>query len=307
MKIKTYILKRTVSSIITLFIVITITFFMMRAIPGGPFTDAKAIPNFVIEKMNERYGLNDPLYIQYGRYLLNILCFDLGPSYRYEGMTVNELIADSFPVSFIVGGLALLISLVIGIPLGVISALRRGKWQDKTSMIFATLGVTVPSFVLASALVYIFAWHLGWVTVGFWDGISTAVLPAVTLALYPAAFISRLVRSEMLEVLGQDYIRTAYAKGLGRSSVIYIHALKNALIPVITYLGPLTAGILTGSFVIEKVYGVPGLGTFFVTSINNRDYTMIMGVTVFYSAILVSFNMITDICLSFIDPRIKLR
>lgn len=280
---------------------------MMRAIPGGPFTDAKAIPNFVIEKMNERYGLNDPLYIQYGRYLLNILCFDLGPSYRYEGMTVNELIADSFPVSFIVGGLALLISLVIGIPLGVISALRRGKWQDKTSMIFATLGVTVPSFVLASALVYIFAWHLGWVTVGFWDGISTAVLPAVTLALYPAAFISRLVRSEMLEVLGQDYIRTAYAKGLGRSSVIYIHALKNALIPVITYLGPLTAGILTGSFVIEKVYGVPGLGTFFVTSINNRDYTMIMGVTVFYSAILVSFNMITDICLSFIDPRIKLR
>ncbi len=307
MKIKTYILKRTVSSIITLFIVITITFFMMRAIPGGPFTDAKAIPNFVIEKMNERYGLNDPLYIQYGRYLLNILCFDLGPSYRYEGMTVNELIADSFPVSFIVGGLALLISLVIGIPLGVISALRRGKWQDKTSMIFATLGVTVPSFVLASAFVYIFAWHLGWVTVGFWDGISTAVLPAVTLALYPAAFISRLVRSEMLEVLGQDYIRTAYAKGLGRSSVIYIHALKNALIPVITYLGPLTAGILTGSFVIEKVYGVPGLGTFFVTSINNRDYTMIMGVTVFYSAILVSFNMITDICLSFIDPRIKLR
>ncbi len=307
MKIKTYILKRTVSSIITLFIVITITFFMMRAIPGGPFTDAKAIPNFVIEKMNERYGLNDPLYIQYGRYLLNILCFDLGPSYRYEGMTVNELIADSFPVSFIVGGLALLISLVIGIPLGVISALRRGKWQDKTSMIFATLGVTVPSFVLASAFVYIFAWHLGWVTVGFWDGISTAILPAVTLALYPAAFISRLVRSEMLEVLGQDYIRTAYAKGLGRSSVIYIHALKNALIPVITYLGPLTAGILTGSFVIEKVYGVPGLGTFFVTSINNRDYTMIMGVTVFYSAILVSFNMITDICLSFIDPRIKLR
>lgn len=279
----------------------------MRAIPGGPFTDAKAIPNFVIEKMNERYGLNDPLYIQYGRYLLNILCFDLGPSYRYEGMTVNELIADSFPVSFIVGGLALLISLVIGIPLGVISALRRGKWQDKTSMIFATLGVTVPSFVLASAFVYIFAWHLGWVTVGFWDGISTAILPAVTLALYPAAFISRLVRSEMLEVLGQDYIRTAYAKGLGRSSVIYIHALKNALIPVITYLGPLTAGILTGSFVIEKVYGVPGLGTFFVTSINNRDYTMIMGVTVFYSAILVSFNMITDICLSFIDPRIKLR
>ncbi|MBR0150295.1 MAG: ABC transporter permease, partial [Synergistaceae bacterium] len=154
---------------------------------------------------------------------------------------------------------------------------------------------------------YVFAWQLGWVTVGFWDGISTAILPAITLALYPAAFISRLVRSGMLEVLGQDYIRTAYAKGLGRNRVIYIHALKNAVIPVITYLGPLTAGIVTGSFVIEQVYGVPGLGTYFVTSINNRDYTTIMGVTIFYSALLVGFNTIADICLSFADPRIKLR
>ena len=280
---------------------------MMRAIPGGPFTDAKAIPEFVMQKMNERYGLNDSLMTQYGKYLLNVLRLDLGPSYRYEGMSVNEIIADSFPVSFAVGGLALILSLAIGIPAGVISALKRGKWPDHLAMILATLGVTVPGFVIAALMVYVFAWQLGWVTVGFWDGMNTAFLPAVTLALYPAAFISRLVRSGMLEVLNQDYIRTARAKGLSEGTVIYLHALKNAVIPVITYLGPLMAGIVTGSFVIEQVYGVPGLGTFFVTSINNRDYTTIMGVTIFYSALLVSFNMITDVCLSFADPRIKLR
>ena len=280
---------------------------MMRAIPGGPFTDEKAIPSFVLEKMNDRYGLNDPLYIQYGRYLLNVLRLDLGPSYRYEGMTVNELIAGNFPVSFMVGGIALILALLVGIPAGIISALKRGKWQDRLAMILATLGVTVPSFVIAAALVYIFAWRLGIVTVGFWEGTSTAILPALTLAGYPAAFISRLTRSSMLEILQQDYIRTAYAKGLSERAVVYIHALKNAMIPVITYLGPLTAGILTGSFVVEQVFGVPGLGTFFVTSITNRDYTTIMGVTIFYSALLVFFNLTADVCLGFIDPRIKLR
>ena len=301
-----YIFKRIVASLLTLFVIITLTFFMMRAIPGGPFTDEKAIPEFVLEKMQERYHLNDPLYIQYGQYLLNILRLDLGPSYRYEGMTVNELIASGFPVSFTVGGIALILSLLIGIPTGIISALRRGKWQDRVSMILATLGVTVPSFVLATIFVYLFAWQLGWVTVGFWEGISTAWLPAITLAGYPAAFISRLVRSSMLEILGQDYIRTAYSKGLSERAVIYIHALKNAVVPLITYLAPLTAGILTGSFVIEQVFGVPGLGTFFVTSITNRDYTTIMGVTIFYSALLILFNLLADICLAFIDPRIKL-
>ena len=302
-----YILRRLTASLLTLFVIITLTFFMMRAIPGGPFTDEKAIPDFVLEKMMERYHLNDPIYVQYGRYLLNILKFDLGPSYRYEGMTVNELISNSFPVSFQVGSLALIIALLIGIPAGIISALRRGKWQDRLAMIFSVLGVTVPNFVIAAALVYILAWQLGWVTVGFWEGISTAWLPALTLAGYPAAFISRLTRSSMLEILGQDYIRTAYSKGLSERAVVYIHAFKNALVPLITYLGPLTAGILTGSFVIEQVYGVPGLGTFFVTSITNRDYTTIMGVTVFYSALLILFNFITDILLVFIDPRIKIK
>lgn len=294
-------------SLLTLFVVITLTFFMMHMIPGGPFTEEKAIPSFVLEKMNARYGLNDPIHIQYGRYLLNVLRLDLGPSYRYEGMTVNELIGSRFPVSFAVGGAALLLALVIGIPVGIISALRRGEWPDRLAMFLATLGVTVPGFVIATLMVYVFSWRLGLVTVGFWEGASTAVLPAVTLALYPAAFISRLVRSGLLEVLGQDYIRTAYAKGLGEGRVLYVHALKNAVLPVITYLGPLTAGILTGSFVIEQVFGVPGLGTFFVTSINNRDYTTIMGLTIFYSALLVFFNLVADVCLAIVDPRIKLR
>ena len=300
------IFQRVWASFLTLFVVVTLTFFMMRAIPGGPFTDEKAIPPFILEKIMARYHLNDPLYVQYGHYLWDVLHFDLGPSYRYEGMTVNQLIASGFPASLMVGSIAILLSLVVGIPAGIVSALRRGRWQDRTAMVLATLGITIPNFVIATILVYFFAYRWGWVTVGFWEGLPTALLPAITLAGYPTAFISRLTRSSMLEVLQQDYIRTAYSKGLRERAVVYIHALRNAIIPVVTYLGPLIAGILTGSFVVEQVFGVPGLGTFFVTSISNRDYTTIMGVTIFYSALLVSLNLVVDICLGFIDPRIKL-
>ena len=301
-----YIFQRVWASFLTLFVVVTLTFFMMRAIPGGPFTDEKAIPPFILEKIMARYHLNDPLYVQYGHYLWDVLHFDLGPSYRYEGMTVNQLIASGFLASLMVGSIAILLSLVVGIPAGIVSALRRGRWQDRTAMVLATLGITIPNFVIATILVYFFAYRWGWVTVGFWEGLPTALLPAITLAGYPTAFISRLTRSSMLEVLQQDYIRTAYSKGLRERAVVYVHALRNAIIPVVTYLGPLIAGILTGSFVVEQVFGVPGLGTFFVTSISNRDYTTIMGVTIFYSALLVSLNLVVDICLGFIDPRIKL-
>ena len=301
-----YIFQRVWASFLTLFVVVTLTFFMMRAIPGGPFTDEKAIPPFILEKIMARYHLNDPLYVQYGHYLWDVLHFDLGPSYRYEGMTVNQLIASGFPASLMVGSIAILLSLVVGIPAGIVSALRRGRWQDRTAMVLATLGITIPNFVIATILVYFFAYRWGWVTVGFWEGLPTALLPAITLAGYPTAFISRLTRSSMLEVLQQDYIRTAYSKGLRERAVVYIHALRNAIIPVVTYLGPLIAGILTGSFVVEQVFGVPGLGTFFVTSISNRDYTTIMGVTIFYSALLVFLNLVVDICLGFVDPRIKL-
>ena len=301
-----YIFQRIWTSLLTLFVVITLTFFMMRAIPGGPFTGEKGIPPHIMAKIMERYRLNDPLYVQYGRYLWNVLRFDLGPSYRYEGMTVNEIISGSFPVSLMVGSLALALALAVGIPAGIVSALRRGRWQDRSAMVLATLGITIPNFVIATTLVYLFAYRWGWVTVGFWEGLPTAVLPALTLAGYPMAFISRLTRSSMLEVIQQDYIRTAHSKGLRERTVVYIHALRNAIIPVITYLGPLAAGILTGSFVVEQVFGVPGLGTFFVTSISNRDYTTIMGVTIFYSALLVFLNLVVDICLGFVDPRIKL-
>lgn len=301
-----YIFQRVWTSAVTLFVVITVTFFLMRAIPGGPFTDEKAIPPQILTKVLERYHMNDPIHIQYFHYLQSLARFDLGPSFRYEGMSVNDLIRDSVPISLLIGSMAILIALGIGIPAGIVSALRRGGWQDKTAMVVATLGITIPNYVIATLMVYVFAYRLGIVTVGFWEGFSTAVLPAITLAGYPTAFISRLTRSSMLEVIQQDYIRTARSKGLRERTVVYIHALKNAVIPVVTYLGPLAAGILTGSFVVEQIYGVPGLGTFFVTSIQNRDYTTIMGVTVFYSALLVSLNLLVDICYGFIDPRIKL-
>lgn len=301
-----YIFRRVWTSLFTLFIIITLTFFLMRAIPGGPFTEEKAIPQEIMEKILDRYHMNDPLWEQYGHYLWNAVHFDFGPSYRYEGMTVNQLIAGAFPASAMVGSIAVMLALIIGIPLGIISALRRGQWQDKAAMILATLGITIPNYVIATLLVYYFAFRWGMVTVGFWEGLPTAILPAITLAGYPAAFISRLTRSSMLEVIQQDYIRTAYSKGLRERTVIYIHALRNAIIPVVTYVGPLIAGILTGSFVVEQVFGVPGLGMFFVTSIQNRDYTTIMGVTIFYSALLVFLNLLVDICLGFIDPRIKM-
>ena len=301
-----YIFQRVWTSAVTLFVVITVTFFLMRAIPGGRFTDEKAIPPQILTKVLERYHMNDPIHIQYFHYLQSLARFDLGPSFRYEGMSVNDLIRNSFPISLLIGSMAILIALGIGIPAGIVSALRRGGWQDKTAMVVATLGITIPNYVIATLMVYVFAYRLGIVTVGFWEGFSTAVLPAITLAGYPTAFISRLTRSSMLEVIQQDYIRTARSKGLRERTVVYIHALKNAVIPVVTYLGPLAAGILTGSFVVEQIYGVPGLGTFFVTSIQNRDYTTIMGVTVFYSALLVSLNLLVDICYGFIDPRIKL-
>ena len=300
-----YVLQRLGASALTLFVVVTLTFFLMRAIPGGPFTDEKSIPPQEMEKVLARYHMNDPLPVQYWNYMKNLVLLDLGPSFRYEGRTVNQIIAESFPVSALVGGLALLLALGVGIPAGIISALKRGKWQDNAAMMVATVGVTVPSYVIATLFVYVFALKLGVVTVGFWEGLPTAILPAITLAGYPLAFISRLTRSSMLEVIQQDYVRTARSKGLRERTVIYVHALRNALIPIMTYLGPLTAAILTGSFVVEQIFGVPGLGTFFVTSIQNRDYTTIMGVTVFYSALLVGLNLVVDLGYALVDPRIK--
>ncbi|HWR38718.1 MAG TPA: ABC transporter permease [Patescibacteria group bacterium] len=301
-----YTINRFVSMFIVLLVIITATFILMHSIPGGPFTAEKNLPEAVMKNINERYHLNDPLWKQYVDYLGNIATGDLGPSFKYENRTVNDIISESFPVSVQLGALTVLLAVVLGIPAGIISALYQYKLPDYFTMFFATIGISVPNFILATFFIYVFALKLELLPAAMWGGIEYMILPACALAGLPTAFIARLMRSSMLEVLGQDYIRTARAKGLSSFLIIYRHAIKNALIPVVTYLGPLIAGIFTGSFVIETIFAVPGLGRHFVTSIYNRDYTVILGITVFYSALLVFLNFLVDMAYVFLDPRIKL-
>lgn len=301
-----YIIKRLLASIITLWAVITITFILMFKIPGGPFDGEKVLPPQIKANLEEKFGLNKPLYKQYEIYMGNLLKGDLGPSIKYEGRTVNDIIGYSFGASAKLGTVAVVITLLLGIYMGVSAALHQGKWQDNLCMIIATLGVTIPSFVLATLLVLLFAVKLGWLPAIGFDGPRYYILPAIALAGYSMAFIARLTRSRLLDVIRQDYIRTATAKGLSKNVVIYKHALRNCLIPIITYLGPLIAGVLTGSFVVESIFGIPGLGREFVTCIYNRDYTVILGVTVFYSAFLILCNLVVDILYVIIDPRIQL-
>ncbi|KHM51582.1 peptide ABC transporter permease [Anaerovibrio lipolyticus] len=301
-----YLGKRLINSIIVLWIVMTVTFLLMHAIPGGPFTAEKNLPPAVQANIEARYKLNDPLSTQYKDYVENILHGDLGPSFKYVGRSVNDIIGESFPVSFELGMEAILISLLLGIPAGVLAAYRRNNWQDRTVNLLTTIGIAVPGFVLAALMVEIFAMKLGLLPAAMWIDWKSRILPAFALAAMPMAFITRLTRSSMLEVLGQDYIKTAKAKGLGTSYILFKHALPNALIPVVTYVGPMVASILTGSFVIETIFAIPGLGSYFVTSIYNRDYTVILGVTIFYSAIIILMNMIVDIIYPMLDPRIKI-
>ena len=301
-----YLGKRLINSIIVLWIVMTVTFLLMHAIPGGPFTAEKNLPPAVQANIEARYKLNDPLSTQYMDYVENILHGDLGPSFKYVGRSVNDIIGESFPVSFELGMEAIIISLVLGIPAGVLAAYRRNNWQDRTVNLLTTIGIAVPGFVLAALMGEIFAMKLGLLPAAMWIDWKSRILPAFALAAMPMAFITRLTRSSMLEVLGQDYIKTAKAKGLGTSYILFKHALPNALIPVVTYVGPMVASILTGSFVIETIFAIPGLGSYFVTSIYNRDYTVILGVTIFYSAIIILMNMLVDIIYPMLDPRIKL-
>jgi len=300
-----YTLKRLLAILITLWFIVTLTFILMHSIPGGPFSYEKELPPTIIKNLNARYHLDWPLWKQYLDYLAHLIRWDLGPSFKYESMTVNDIINKGFPVSATLGGIALGISLVVGITAGIISAMKQYQWQDSLVMLLATLGFSVPSFILASLFIFVFSYKLHWLPAALWGSPVQVIMPALALAALPTAFIARMVRSTMLEVLAQDYIRTAWAKGLSGRQVVYRHALKNALLPVLTYLGPLTAGILTGSFVVEKILAIPGMGRQFVTSIANRDYTTIMGVTVFYSIFLVFANFIVDIAYAYLDPRIK--
>jgi len=301
-----YVFRRAISVILVVFVVATGTFILMHAIPGGPFKKEKALPPAVQRNIEERYKLNDPLWKQYTDYLKNLVRGDLGPSFKYLGRSVNDIIRDGFPVSATLGAWAILFALVVGVPAGIISALNQNKWQDNVVMAIAIIGVSVPNFVIATLLMYVFAVKLRWLPVAMWGTPKHVILPMIALAGFPAAFFARLMRSSTLDVLSQDYIRTARAKGLSWYAVVVKHVVKNAILPVVTYLGPLIAGILTGSFVVENIFAIPGLGRYYVTSIYNRDYTTIMGVTIFYSAFLVLLNFLVDIAYGWIDPRIKL-
>ena len=300
-----FLIKKLSTLLLSLFIVATLTFFLMHAIPGDPFTQDKAIPEEILQAMFKHYGLDQPLYIQYIDYIKGLLSFDLGPSFKYQGRTVNEIIAEGFPVSLYLGVEALVFSVIAGITLGSIASFKYLKWQDHLTMTIAVLGISIPSFILATFLQYLLAMKLDLFPVARWGTFSQTVLPSLSLAALPMAFIARLTRSNMIEVFQQDYIQTAKAKGLNSFQIVTRHVIRNALLPVITFLGPLAAAILTGSFAVEKIFGIPGLGQWFVLSITNRDYTVIMGTTIFYSAILMFCIFLVDILYCFIDPRIK--
>ncbi len=301
-----YIAKRFVMMLITLFIIITATFFLMRAIPGGPFSFDRALPPAVEDALKAKYNLDKPVINQYFDYLNGIIHFDFGPSYVYFGQTVNDMMADGWPPSAILAFASTMLIILIGVPLGIISALNRNKLADRLTMSISTIGVVVPSFVLATFLLYLFSVKfeiLPTFGVETWQGY---ILPAVCLAVGPVCGIARLSRSSMLDTLNQDYMRTAESKGLSRSRIIIAHGLRNSLIPVTTSLGMTFAALLTGTFVIEKIFAVPGLGRYFVYSITNRDYTAVMALTILSSAIMVFAVFLIDILYLFIDPRIKL-
>ena len=302
---KKYLIKRMGMMLITLFLITLLTFILMHAVPGGPFNGEKQVSKAVMDALNEKYKLNDPLWKQFFDYVSGLLRFDLGPSFKYQGKTVNDFIENGFPYSAKLGGITLVFVLLASIPMGIISALKNGKWQDMLLMAIATIGVTIPSFVIATALIYIFSFKLQWTPVYGVDTWKGYILPVIAMGGYSVSFLARLMRSSLLDVMGQDYIRTARAKGISETRVIVEHALRNALIPVVTVLGPTVANLLTGSFVIEKIFAIPGMGGYFVNSVTQRDYTTIMGMTVFYAAFLIAMVFIVDLFYCLIDPRIR--
>lgn len=271
---------------------------------GGPFTTEKKLPPQVKASIEAKYHLDDPVWKQYGDYLGGVITGDLGPSYKYEGRSVNDIISDAFPISAQLGLLSLMVAVVGGIAAGAISAMRPNGIVDYAVTILSTIGISVPTFIIGAVLVYVVGFELGWFPVALWRGPSYMVLPVLTLAAQPMAFIARLTRSGLLDVYQQEYIRTARAKGLSSWTILTRHALGNAILPVITYLGPLAASLLTGSFIVETIFAIPGLGQYFVTSIYNRDYTVILGITIFYSALVVFLNILVDMIYPLIDPRV---
>ncbi|HIS85915.1 MAG TPA: ABC transporter permease [Candidatus Faecivicinus avistercoris] len=303
-----YIFKRLMAGVLTIIVLITVAFFMMHAMPGSPFTQSEQrdIPPEVLERMIASYGLDRPVFEQYLSYWNSLLHGDLGLSYKQANTSVNDIIETHFPVSARVGAVAVIVSLLIGIPLGLLAAVYRGRAIDMASMAFATIGISIPVFVISVLLMYLFANVLQWLPSYGLTSWRHYILPVACLSFNPIAYIARQTRSSMLDALEQDYVRTARAKGVSELLVVTKHALKNALTPVITYLGPLVAGLLTGSFVVERLFSVPGIGRYFVQSVSDRDYTMIMGIVIFFGIFVVICNLISDILLAIVDPRVKL-
>jgi oligopeptide transport system permease protein len=297
---------RLLGLIPTLLVLITIAFFLIRMAPGGPFDSEKILPPEIRANLDVKYHLDEPLIKQYFRYLGQIITLDFGPSFQYKDWTVNELIARGFPVSLTIGGLAILLAFTLGTLIGIVAAMRQNTAVDYSIMGVAMLGISIPNFVVAPLLILVVAVYAGWLPAGGWDwSVQRMVLPVITLALPAIAYIARLTRGSMIEVLHSNYIRTARAKGLPEYLVIIRHALKPALLPVISFMGPATAALITGSVVIERIYSIPGLGSYFVQGALNRDYTLVMGVVVFYGVIIILLNFIVDILYAWMNPRIR--
>jgi len=303
-----FIIRRLLGLIPTLFIIITISFFVIRVAPGGPFSAERKVSPEVLRNLEAKYNLDDPLMKQYADYLWNVVQFDLGPSFVYKDFDVNFYIGQGLPNSMIVGGLAVAVALVLGLIAGIISALRQNSVYDYAAMSVAVIGISVPLFVIGPALMYVFAVQLGWLPVAGWIdrlGPVALIMPVATLALPPFAYIARLSRASVLEILRSDYVRTARAKGLSTPVVVFKHVLKGSMLPVVSYLGPALAATLTGSVVVEQIFRIPGLGRHFINSAFNRDYTMIMGTVIVYSALLLIMNFIVDVIYGYLDPRIS--
>ncbi|HBO57502.1 MAG: ABC transporter [Puniceicoccaceae bacterium MED-G31] len=301
----TFIARRLLQALPTLWLVATATFVLLRLAPGGPFDDEKPVTPEIKAQIEAHYGLDKPLHIQYFQFIGNILRGDLGPSYKYAGWDVQEIIAQSFPVSLELGLWALLLALIIGIPIGSIAALRHKNSTENILMGIATVGICLPSFVIAPILILVFSLQLGWFNPIGWVSASDRVLPVLSLSLLYVAYIARLSRGGMLDVLQQDYIRTARAKGITSWLIIVRHALRTALLPVLSYIGPTAAGLISGSFVVETIFFIPGLGPFFVNAALNRDYTMVMGTVLFYAVLIILFNLIVDLIQMWMQPRTR--
>ena len=302
-----YILKRILLAIVTIWAVATLTFFLMNMVPGGPFLSEKAISPQATAALEAKYGLDKPLWQQYLTYMAGASHGDFGDSLKQRGRTVMDIITMKFPVSARVGGVSVLVALLLGVPLGCIAALKRGKFLDNLISVVSTCGIAVPSFVICTLLLYFFGVRLQILPTMGLTSWKHYVMPVMALAFYPTAYIMRLMRSSMLDVLGQDYMRTAKAKGLAGGKILFKHALRNAILPVITYVGPLLAYTVTGSFVVEKIFTIPGLGGEFISAINGRDYTLIMGTTIFLATLIILMNLVVDIVYKIVDPRIKLK